>query len=445
MVFKKGRFCRFLYQPIVNKMDYLEAIKYIYGQLPMYQRSGPAAYKNNLDNTLALDLLFDHPHKNFRTVHVAGTNGKGSVSHMMASVLQEAGYKVGLYTSPHLKDYRERIRINGEMISEQSVCGFLDRFLFLNKDLRIEPSFFELSVMMAFDYFSSEKVDLAVIEVGLGGRLDSTNIVRPEVAVITNISFDHMSMLGNSLPAIAAEKAGIIKSGIPVIIGELQTEVLGVFQTKASGIGAPIQFADQEYQAAKDVEGKYSVTRQKSELYSHIELDLKGDYQVKNLITVIAAIEQLKAKKIKIHDKDVMQGLSKVMLNTGLKARWQQIGDRPKVICDSGHNEAGIQLVVEQLRKMKYRQLHFVFGTVKDKDLSAILPLLPTDAIYYFTKADIDRAMNENNLRSFAVEFNLKGEAYPSVTEAFETAKKNAGEDDLIFIGGSTFVVAEVL
>lgn len=426
-------------------MEYLAAIKYLYEQLPMYQRSGLMAYKEDLKNTLALDHLFNHPHKNFKTVHVAGTNGKGSVSHMLASVLQQAGYKVGLYTSPHLKDYRERIRVNGSMITEEAVSRFLDRFIQLNKEANIEPSFFELSVLMAFDYFSSEKVDIAVIEVGLGGRLDSTNIITPEVAVITNISFDHTNLLGSTLPAIAAEKAGIIKHRVPIVIGETQSAVQSVFEQRANDLIAPIVFADQNYLLSKNSDNNFLVTTQRSVIYRNLTPDLKGEYQSKNLITAIAAIELLKLKKITISIKNVIDGLGHVKENTGLQGRWQQIGERPKIICDSGHNVAGINWVVSQLNQMEYKQLHIVFGTVNDKDLSGILPLLPKQAIYYFCRANIDRAMDQNKLRVMAVELNLNGETYTTVNEALIAAKNSADADDLIFVGGSTFVVAEVL
>lgn len=426
-------------------MEYSEAIKYLYGQLPMYQRLGPAAYKNNLENTLALDALFHHPHEKFKSIHVAGTNGKGSVSHMLAAVLQQAGYKVGLYTSPHLKDYRERIKINGVMMGEAAVCRFLERFLKLNKDARIEPSFFELSVLMAFDYFAYQKVDIAVIEVGLGGRLDSTNIIRPEVAVITNISFDHTNLLGNTLSAIAYEKAGIIKKGIPVVIGETQVEVQSVFLNKAIDLGAPLVFADQDYLLTKSGNEKYLVTTQCSVIYRDIDIDLKGEYQLNNLLTVIAVIEELKRKGTTIKSTAVVGGLKNASSITGLMGRWQKIGDRPIVICDSGHNEAGIRWIVGQLGHAQYNRLHIVYGTVNDKDLSRILPLLPQKASYYFTRANIERALDENKLREQAVPFNLLGEAYHTVNEALIAAKNNAGPSDLIFVGGSTFVVAEVL
>lgn len=426
-------------------MHYSEALNYLYSQLPMFQRIGPAAYKNNLDNTHALDRMFNYPHHNFKSIHVAGTNGKGSVSHMLASVLQSAGYKVGLYTSPHLKDYRERIRVNGAMISEEAVCQFLDQFLLLNNEEKIEPSFFELSVAMAFDYFSATGVDVAVVEVGLGGRLDSTNIITPELSVITNISFDHTNLLGNTLVAIAGEKAGIIKPGVPVVIGEFQEEVSAVFIDRAIELGCEITFADRDYLSVQSPNGGLSVGNACAMVYRNIETDLRGDYQQKNLLTVVAAIEQLNKLHFKIEKKTVEHGLSKVIVNTGLQGRWQQIGTNPTIICDTGHNEAGIEWVVKQLEKQNFETLHIVFGTVSDKDISKILKILPAHARYYFTRANIDRAFDPNKLLVEAVVLGLHGMAFESVDEALDTAKKQAGINDLIFVGGSTFVVAEVL
>lgn len=426
-------------------MNYAQTLQYLYEHLPMYQRSGVAAYKDNLDNTLALDSMFDHPHLKFKTIHVAGTNGKGSVSHQIASILQSAGYKVGLYTSPHLKDYRERIKINGEMISEKAVTNFVERFLIKNQEAQLAPSFFELSVLMAFDYFASQQTDIAVIEVGLGGRLDSTNIIQPEVSVITNISFDHTNVLGNTLEKIAGEKAGIIKKNVPVVIGETQAETLEVFKSKAANTGAPIVYADQTYIATRTSNGNYNINNECSVLAKDINLDLKGDYQQKNLLTTIAAIQILKSKGYSISEQAMKDGLSCVITQTGLWGRWQQIGTSPKIICDTGHNESGLTFVTNQLKKEKYEKLHMVFGTVNDKDITKILGLLPQGATYYFAKANIDRALDAKQLQSQAVLFNLQGNCYNSVSEAFENAKQNAGKNDLIFVGGSTFVVAEVI
>lgn len=426
-------------------MTYEDTIQFLFSQLPMYQRTGAAAYKDNLDNTLALDTLFGHPHRAFKTVHVAGTNGKGSVSHCIASVLQSAGYRVGLYTSPHLRDYRERIKVNGEMIPRDAVADFVNRFFALKKEQEIAPSFFEFSVIMAFDYFAHEKVDVAVIEVGLGGRLDSTNIITPEVSVITNISLDHTNLLGNTLEKIAGEKAGIIKNEIPVVIGETQDETTPVFMQVCNERNASITFADQHYLLVPANDGQYMVTSECQIMYRTIELGLKGEYQQRNAITTIAAIEELRRRNFVIEEKAVLDGLSKVVKNTGLEGRWQQLGDRPRIICDSGHNEAGLSWVTAQLRKEEYKRLHFVFGTVNDKAIDKILKLLPHEATYYFTQANIARALGANQLKDLAKSYKLNGEAFASVNEAFEAAKENAGFDDLIFVGGSTFVVAEVI
>lgn len=426
-------------------MTYEDTIQYLFEQLPMYQRTGAAAYKDNLDNTLALDALFGHPHQKFKTVHVAGTNGKGSVSHWIASVLQSAGYKVGLYTSPHLRDYRERIKVNGEMISKEAVSEFVNRFFELKNEQEISPSFFEFSVIMAFDYFASEKVDVAVIEVGLGGRLDSTNIIRPEVSVITNISLDHTNLLGNTIAKIAGEKAGIIKNEVPVVIGETQKETTPVYQKKSMELNAPLTFADQNYLLTPANDGRYMVSSECQIIYRNIELGLKGDYQQKNVITTLAAIHELKKRNFEIDERAVLEGLKNVVKNTGLEGRWQQLGTEPKIICDSGHNEAGIKWIIAQLEKEEYEKLHVVFGTVNDKDVDKILKLLPVEASYYFTRANIARAFDAGKLKAAAEYYKLKGEAYYSVKEAFDAAMKNANNDDLIFIGGSTFVVAEVI
>ena len=426
-------------------MTYDQTIEYLFGQLPMYQRSGVAAYKDNLDNTLALDEMFGHPHRKFKCIHVAGTNGKGSVSHWLASVLQSAGYKVGLYTSPHLRDYRERIKVNGEMISREAVTSFVERFLAFNKEKNIAPSFFELSVLMAFDYFAAENVDIAVIEVGLGGRLDSTNIITPEVSVITNISLDHTNLLGNTIEKIAGEKAGIIKKGVPAVIGETQEETTPVFQQKAEEMHSPIFFADQNYLLLENQNGSYNVTSECQVIYRNIKPGLKGAYQHNNIITVLAAIHELKKCGFQIDEVAVSDGLRLVVEYTGLEGRWQQLGENPKIICDSGHNEAGINWVVSQLEKEFCSKLHVVFGTVNDKDIRKILKLLPTNAIYYFCQANIARALNAKELQQNAKEIGLTGQAFNSVSEAFNSAKENAKPNDLIFVGGSTFVVAEVI
>lgn len=433
----------------VKKMrTYSEILDFLYGQLPMFQRTGPAAYKDNLDNTVLLDELFNHPHRAFKTIHIAGTNGKGSVSHMLASVFQEAGYKTGLYTSPHLKDFRERIRVDGEMISEEAVVQFTESFI--EKDSKIEPSFFELTVSMAFDYFRTMQVDIAIIEVGLGGRLDSTNIITPEVSVITNISFDHKALLGNTLPLIAAEKAGIIKKNIPVIIGETHPETSPVFIETAKRIQTNLSFADQEYHTDHQTihpDGKQSlcISHNQTVVFSDLKLDLLGIYQRYNVPTVLKTIETLKELGWKIPEEALFRGLANTVKNTGLMGRWQILGNNPLIICDTGHNQAGIQLVVEQLRQTSREQLHIVIGMVNDKDQNEVLALLPKNAQYYFTKADLPRATEPEELASKAIRFGLNGICYPSVRQAFLAACKNAGKNDLVFIGGSTFVVAEIL
>lgn len=431
-------------------MTYPEVLDFLYSQLPMFQRTGAAAYKDNLDNTIWLDKMFGHPHHSFKTIHVAGTNGKGSVSHMLASVLQEAGYKTGLYTSPHLKDFRERIRVNGEMISEEAVVRFVELYQEKNRYENIEPSFFELTVSMAFDYFRSMSIDVAVVEVGLGGRLDSTNVISPEVSVITNISFDHMNLLGDTLPKIAAEKAGIIKSGIPVVIGESHPETAPVFIEFAERLGAPILFADQEYYADYSMltlDGRQSLNIQKNGemLYSGLKLDLLGIYQRHNVPTVLKAIDVLNEKGWSLTEEIIRKSLLNVIGNTGLLGRWQIIGHNPLTVCDTGHNEAGIRLVVEQINQTAWKQLHMIIGMVNDKDQTKVLSLLPSNAKYYFTKAALPRATEPEELLAKAEPYGLRGNCYPTVRQALSVALANAGENDLVFVGGSTFVVAEIL
>lgn len=430
--------------------SYQQVLDYLYRQLPMFQRTGAAAYKDNLDNTIRLDAMYSHPHRAFKTIHVAGTNGKGSVSHMLASVLQEAGFKTGLYTSPHLKDFRERIRVNGEMITEEAVVAFTELFLRKNEHEKLEPSFFELTVSMAFDYFRSEKVDVAVIEVGLGGRLDSTNIIMPEVSVITNISYDHMALLGDTLPKIAAEKAGIIKPGVPVVVGESLAETSPVFIDFAEKRSAGLLFADQKYRAEysmRTLDGRQSMNiRQGGKVvYPDLRIDLLGIYQRHNVPTVLQTIDVLRTRGWDLPEKVVRKGLENTVANTGLLGRWQIIDHRPLTICDTGHNPAGIQLVVEQISQMAWKELHIVIGMVNDKDQRSVLALLPANAHYYFTKAGIPRAAEPENLQEKAKQFGLSGDCYPTVREALSAARQNADPDDLIFVGGSTFVVAEIL
>ncbi len=390
----------------------------------MYQRIGAAAYKVDLSNTIKLVEYLKNPQNNFKSVHVAGTNGKGSTSHMLASILQEAGYKVGLYTSPHLKDFRERIKLNGKMISEKSVVDFVKNHQSFFEENQL--SFFEMTVGLAFDFFKNEKVDIAIIEVGLGGRLDSTNIITPEVSVITNIGLDHTRFLGETLAEIAAEKAGIIKSNIPVVIGEYLEDTKPVFINKATIEKSPIIFVEKE-----DI--------------PDFETDLLGNYQVKNCKTACATINILKQKGWSISNKNIEDGFLNVFKNTGLKGRWQILNDNPKVICDTAHNKEGLSIVMEQLSNSFYNQLHIVLGVVDDKNLDTILPLFPKDAIYYFCKPDVVRGLSEIELKRNAKIFHLNGEIYTSVKEAYKNAISAYNEKDLIYVGGSTFVVAEVL
>ncbi|WMI69649.1 folylpolyglutamate synthase/dihydrofolate synthase family protein [Mangrovimonas sp. YM274] len=405
-------------------MNYQETVNWMFKQLPMYQNLGTSAYKKDLSNTLLLAAELNHPENHFKSIHVAGTNGKGSTSHMLASILQEAGYKVGLYTSPHLKDFRERIKINGEDISEDFVVDFIDKHLdfFQNNHL----SFFEMTVGMAFDYFAKSKVDIAIIEVGLGGRLDSTNIITPLVSVITNIGLDHTQFLGNDLVSIAKEKAGIIKRNVPVVIGETQEETEAVFKDKAGEEGAEIHFADQE-------------------IGSVYESDLKGLYQQKNIKTVLQAIQLLRKDEFIISDEAVQSGLKKVSANTGLKGRWQILEENPKIVCDTAHNKEGLKYIVEQLSKENYQQLHIVFGVVNDKSLEPIFELMPKNATYYFCKPDMPRGLDADVLKDEFLNHGFVGEVYSSVNEGLKTAREHAGKSDFIYVGGSTFVVAEII
>ena len=405
-------------------MNYQETTAWMFSQLPMYQLQGASAYKKDLTNTTLLLNHLDNPQQKLNCIHVAGTNGKGSTSHMLASILQEAGYKVGLYTSPHLKDYRERIKINGIEIAEDFVCDFINtnKSFFEEADI----SFFEMSVGLAFSYFNQKKVDIAIIEVGMGGRLDATNIITPLLAVITNIGLDHTQFLGNTIPLIAGEKAGIIKPTIPVVIGEYTTETKSVFLAKAKENKAEIYFASDL------INSKYVS-------------DLKGDYQEQNKKTVLQTIEVLTTTtKFKVSEQSIQNGLNKVIANTGLRGRWQQLNASPKTICDTAHNKEGLQIVLHQIKKEKYKQLHIVLGMVNDKDLVEILPLFPKDAIYYFCKPDIPRGLDAALLKDKAFIFKLRGQVYNSVVEAYLTAVNNASKEDFIYIGGSTFVVAEL-
>ncbi|WP_299125719.1 folylpolyglutamate synthase/dihydrofolate synthase family protein [uncultured Winogradskyella sp.] len=405
-------------------MNYQDTVSWMFQQLPMYQNKGNSAFKKDSSNTLKLSEQLGEPHKQFKSIHVGGTNGKGSTSHMLASILQEAGYKVGLYTSPHLKDFRERIRINGKVVSKQFVIGFIKRNkAFLDSN---SLSFFEMTVGMAFDYFAKQKVDIAVIEVGLGGRLDSTNIIMPELSVITNIGYDHMQMLGNTLEEIAFEKAGIIKQSIPVVIGETQTETKAIFKAKAADSNSEIYFADQ--------------------LIKHtLESDLKGLYQIHNIKTVLQSVEVLRDSRFIISETQLKKGLLNVVKNTGLQGRWQVLQKQPKIICDTAHNREGLTYVMQQLQSEKFDKLHIVFGVVNDKNLDSIIPLLPKKAKYYFCKPDVQRGLDAIKLREVFANVGLFGKSYRSVNDALYNAKLNAEKDDLIYIGGSTFVVAEII
>lgn len=405
-------------------MKYIDTVNWMFQQLPMYQNKGKSAFKKDLSNTLKLSAHLNHPEQKFKSIHVAGTNGKGSTSHMLASILQEAGYKVGLYTSPHLKDFRERIRINGQVISKQFVIDFIKRnkaFLESNN-----LSFFEMTVGMAFDYFAKQKVDIAIIEVGLGGRLDSTNIITPELSVITNIGFDHIQFLGTTLPEIASEKAGIIKPNIPVVIGETQPETENVFKNKAKENNSEIYFADQLI----------------NEVF---ESDLKGSYQEHNKKTVIQSVSVLRQLGYSISTSNLKKGLLNVVKNSGLQGRWQVLQEHPKIVCDTAHNKEGLSYTMQQLKAESYNKLHIVFGVVSDKDLDSIVSLLPKNATYYFCKPNVQRGLDEDLLKGYFLDKGFIGNSYSSVNEALHAAKLNANTDDLIYVGGSTFVVAEVL
>lgn len=403
---------------------YQETVEWMFQQLPMYQRQGAQAFKKDLSRTLKLAEYLGNPQQQFKSVHIAGTNGKGSTAHILASVMQQAGYKVGLYTSPHLRDFRERIKINGQLIPKKSVTTFIKDY----KDFLTEHklSFFEMTVGMAFNYFAEEKVELAIVETGLGGRLDSTNIITPEVSVITNIGLDHTAFLGDTLAEIAKEKAGIIKNNVPVVIGEKQKETTAVFTEKSKKSKSKMVFA-------QDLNSKNYTT------------DLKGEYQNKNLQTAVATVNILRDLDWDISEESLTNGMIAVKLNTGLQGRWDVLQEKPRVICDTAHNVEGLKLVLEQLKKEKFQQLHIVLGTVNDKDLDSILPLFPKSAFYYFSKPNIPRGLEAGILQKKAGSFGLKGEVYASISNAYEAALHNALDEDLVFIGGSTFTVAEII
>lgn len=429
-------------------MNYQQTLDFLYSKLPMFTRVGASAFKKDLTNTIILCEALDNPQNKFKSIHVAGTNGKGSTSHMLASVLQAQGYKTGLYTSPHLKDFRERIRINGKMISKTEVVSFVKEQQKLIE--KTEPSFFEVTVALAFDHFAKHQVDIAVIEVGLGGRLDSTNIITPQISVITNISLDHMNMLGNTLAEIAGEKAGIIKKNIPVVIGETQEESAPVFIKKAKAEDAPIVFADQVLTAQnfkiKNNKLSLSVFQERKIKYKDLQSDLTGIYQHKNILTVLETLAVLNEKtEIKVDQESIYKGISQVKKQTGLQGRWQTLSKNPLVICDTGHNEAGITEVIKNISQTPYQHLHIVFGMVNDKDISKVLSLMPKNATYYFCKPDLERGLAADALKEQAAKFSLKGNCYTSVQEAKATAIQSANPKDLVFIGGSTFVVAEAI
>ncbi len=422
-------------------MDYNQAIEFLYTRLPMFQRVGAPAYKPGLDTSIALAAAFGNPHESYKTIHVGGTNGKGSTAHTLAAILQSAGYKVGLYTSPHLVDFRERIRVDGKMMPREDVTEFVERYRTL--DLGISPSFFELTMVMAFEYFAKEKVDVAVIEVGLGGRLDSTNIITPCLSVITNISFDHTQFLGATLPAIAAEKAGIIKPGVPVVIGESSGDVREVFSQKAAAEGAPIRYADDEHPFAEVLVVDEGIIY-RSTPYGDLTGELSGECQPKNTATILVAVNELRKMGWHIATAAVKKGFAEVCGLTGLMGRWMKLADAPFTVCDTGHNTGGWQYLSRQIAGSPGKK-HIVIGFVNDKDVTSILRMLPSDARYYFTRASIARALDERLLLEKATAEGLNGEAYPDVASAYAAARDSASPDDTIFIGGSTFVVADLL
>lgn len=428
-------------------MNYEEAVDYLYARLPMFTRDGASAFKKDLTNTLQLCEALGNPQARFRSIHIAGTNGKGSTSHMLAAILQAAGYRTGLYTSPHLLDFRERIRVDGAPIPQLSVTDFVNQHRLLIE--AIQPSFFEVTVAMAFDHFAREQVDIAVIETGLGGRLDSTNVINPLLSIITNIGYDHTHMLGNTLQEIASEKAGIIKRGVPVVVGEWQPEVSGVFERTAADRNSPLTFASKEWQVSisgKDEDYQYLKANRRSGSHSSLYgLDLRGGYQAKNLPAVLTAVAALRSKGFSIEEAHVKQALKQVQRVTGLMGRWQTLSKAPLIICDTGHNVDGWHEVLANIAVTPHAELHMVIGVMRDKDLDKMLPLLPKNARYYFCEVAMPRALPADELCIAATSYGLNGEASGSVSGAIETARQHAAVDDLIFIGGSTFVVADAL
>ncbi|MEI8204532.1 MAG: folylpolyglutamate synthase/dihydrofolate synthase family protein [Bacteroidota bacterium] len=427
-------------------MNYKEVLAYMFSQLPMYQRIGAAAYKADLNNTIQLLHLLGNPERAFRSVHIAGTNGKGSVSHYLASVFQEAGYKTALYTSPHLKDFRERIKINGEMIPKWEVSRFINAH---QADFeRLQPSFFEMTVGLAFDYFRNQKVDIAIIETGMGGRLDSTNVIQPEVSVITNIGLDHTQFLGNTFAEIATEKAGIIKAKTPVVLGEKQAETEAIFRAMAAKLEASIVFTNEHFsiQQCLQKENLCCDVYLNNDLYlKNLYSELKGVYQLKNMLTVLQTLEVLKHRGFNINEDSIRKGFAKVIQLTGLLGRFQQLGDQPLVIADTAHNEAGLRIVLKQFYSLAHKEMRFVLGMVNDKDIKKMLRMFPVHAHYYFCKPDIPRGLDAEVLAKEAKDVGLIGRVFSSVKKALRVARLDADTDDIIYVGGSTFVVAEVV
>ncbi len=424
-------------------MNYQETLNYLYNSTPVFEHVGAVAYKEGLQNTLALDKHFNHPHTNFKTIHIAGTNGKGSCSHSLASILQEAGYKVGLYTSPHLVDFRERIRVNGLCISKERVVKFVkDERKFFEP---LHPSFFELTTALAFKYFDEQKVDIAIIEVGLGGRLDCTNIISPILSIITNISFDHTQFLGDTLAKIAAEKAGIIKKGVPVIIGEANEETRPVFQSKANEVNSVIVFAEDNAIVTSSSPMADGGRRYNLSNNSTLIGELSGDYQERNMNTILCACNILKQMNIIKNDDVIAKGLANICKNTGLLGRWQTIQNNPTVVCDTGHNVGGWNYLAPQIKRQQCNQLRIVFGMVDDKDINSVMFLLPKNAIYYWTQAESKRAIKAERVAEIAIKHDLRGEIFDNVEVAYTKALQDSNKDDFVFVGGSSYIVADLL
>lgn len=424
-------------------MNYQETLNYLYNSTPVFEHVGAVAYKEGLQNTLALDKHFNHPHTNFKTIHIAGTNGKGSCSHSLASILQEAGYKVGLYTSPHLVDFRERIRVNGQCISKERVVKFVkDERRFFEP---LHPSFFELTTALAFKYFDEQKVDIAIIEVGLGGRLDCTNIISPILSIITNISFDHTQFLGDTLAKIAAEKAGIIKKGVPVIIGEANEETSPVFQSKANEVNSDIVFAEDNAIVTSSSPMADGGRRYYLSNNSTLVGELSGDYQERNMNTILCACNTLKQMNIIKNDDVIAKGLTNICKNTGLLGRWQTIQNNPTVVCDTGHNVGGWNYLAPQIKRQQCNQLRIVFGMVDDKDINSVMYLLPKNAIYYWTQAESKRAIKAERVAEIAIKHDLRGEIFDNVEVAYTKALQDSNKDDFVFVGGSSYIVADLL